>query len=259
MKIISYNVNGIRAAMNKNLIGWLKETNPDILCLQETKAQPEQIDTSPFNELGYACFMHSARRKGYSGVAIFTKIPPDNVVAGMDLHEYDAEGRVIRADFDDLTVISVYIPNGSSGSERHHFKMDFLADFHKYILRLRLTRPKIVVCGDFNICHHAIDIYDPESHRNVSGFLPDERAWLDEFEASGMADAFREFDKSPGKYTWWDMRTFARGKNYGWRIDYHWVSHSLRKSLKESEILSEAFHSDHCPVMLHLEDPEYQL
>lgn len=252
MKIISYNVNGIRAAMNKNLTGWLKEADPDVLCLQETKAQPEQIDTSAFNELGYTCFIHSAYKKGYSGVAIFTKIPADNVVIGMDSHKYDAEGRVLRADFDDLTVISVYFPNGSASGDRHQFKMEFLADFHKYIVHLRQNRPNIIVCGDYNIAHHPIDIHNPESQIGISGFLPEERAWLDEYEESGMVDSFREFDKSAEKYSWWDMRTFSRSKNLGWRIDYHWVSEPLKERLLSARILSDAFHSDHCPVMIEL-------
>ena len=252
MKIISYNVNGIRAAMNKNLTGWLKEENPDILCLQETKAQPEQIDTSAFNEMGYACFIHSAVKKGYSGVTIFTKISPDNVVTGMDSHKYDSEGRVLRADFDDLTVISVYFPNGAASGERHQFKMEFLADFQIFINDLRKSRPHIVVCGDYNIAHNPIDIHNPEHHERISGFMPEERSWLDKFEASGMVDSFREFDKSPDKYTWWDMRTFARDKNAGWRIDYLWVSEPLKPRLLSAEILSNAFHSDHCPVKIEL-------
>lgn len=252
MKIISYNVNGIRAAMSKGLAGWLNEEAPDVFCIQETKAQPEQIDTSAFNEMGYLCFMHSAHKKGYSGVAIFTKIPPDDIIVGMDSHKYDAEGRVLRADFDDLTVISAYFPNGSASGERHQFKMEFLNDFQEFITKLRLTRPNIIVCGDYNICHHPIDIYSPELHEKTSGFLPEERAWLDNYEATGMVDSFREFDKSAEKYTWWDMRTFARSKNLGWRIDYQWVSEPIRTRLLSAKILTDAYHSDHCPVMLEL-------
>ncbi len=253
MKIISYNVNGIRAALSKGLESWLKDTNPDVLCLQETKAQPEQIDTSIFNQYGYTCYIHSALKKGYSGVAVFTKIPPDNVVIGMDNHKYDSEGRVLRADFDDLTVVCVYIPSGSSGGERQQFKMEFLNDFSQYISDLRKTRPNLVVCGDYNICHKPIDINHPERQAGVSGFLPEERAWLDEFQLTGMVDSFREFDKSAEKYSWWSFRTDARSRNMGWRIDYHWVSQPVKSSLKSAAILSDAVHSDHCPVMVELE------
>ncbi|MHB9055660.1 MAG: exodeoxyribonuclease III [Paludibacteraceae bacterium] len=259
MKIVSYNVNGIRAAMNKGLPGWLEHENPDILCVQETKAQPEQIDTTAFNKLGYFCFFHSAAKKGYSGVGIFTKIPPDNIVFGMDSHKYDAEGRVMRADFDNLTVISVYFPNGSSSGDRHQFKIDFLNDFQEYITCLRQIRPNIVVCGDYNICHHPIDIYNPEQHMTTSGFLPEERIWMDGYEASGMVDSFRVFDQSAEKYSWWDMRTFSRDKNQGWRIDYQWISKPLKEQLLSAQILTDAFHSDHCPVMLELKDENNQI
>ena len=252
MRIISYNVNGIRAALSKGFEEWLQDASPDVLCLQETKAQPDQIDTEIFNRMGYTCFIHSAQKKGYSGVAIFTKISPDNVVVGMDNHKYDSEGRVLRADFDDLTVVCVYIPSGSSGGERQQFKMEFLADFHEFISELRKTRPNVVVCGDYNICHKPIDINHPERQTGVSGFLPEERAWLDEFESAGMVDSFREFDKSADKYSWWSFRTAARSRNMGWRIDYHWVSHPLKQRLKLAAILEDAVHSDHCPVLVEL-------
>lgn len=255
MKIISYNVNGIRAAISKGFDSWLQEANPDVLCLQETKAQPEQIDTEIFNRSGYTCYIHSALKKGYSGVAIFTKIPPDNVVIGMANHKYDSEGRVLRADFDDLTVVCVYIPSGSSGGERQQFKMEFLADFRDFFSDLRKTRPNIVVCGDYNICHKSIDINHPERQTGVSGFLPEERAWLDEFESTGMVDSFREFDKSAEKYSWWSFRTDARSRNMGWRIDYHWVSNPLKSKLKSAAILSDVYHSDHCPVLVELDYP----
>jgi len=259
MKIISYNVNGIRSAMNKNLAGWLKEVSPDVFCIQETKAQPEQIDTMLFSEMGYTCFFHSALKKGYSGVAIFTKIPPDNVVIGMDNHKYDSEGRVIRADFDDLTLICVYIPSGSSGGERQQFKMEFLDDFIKFITHLRQTRPNIIVCGDYNICHKPIDINHPERQTGVSGFLPEERQWMDDYEATGMVDSFREFDKSAEKYSWWSFRTDARSRNMGWRIDYHWVSEQLKPRLQSAAILSDAVHSDHCPVMVEVMEAPTEL
>ncbi|MEI8085672.1 MAG: exodeoxyribonuclease III [Paludibacter sp.] len=253
MKIISYNVNGIRAALLKDFTQWLQAENPDVLCLQETKAQPEQIDTLLFAELGYTSYLHSAEKKGYSGVAIITKQAPDNVVIGMDFPLYDGEGRVIRADFGDVTVVCVYIPSGSSGDLRQAFKMEFLKEFAIYIAELRKTRINIVVCGDYNICHKPIDINHPERQNGVSGFLPEERAWLDEYEAAGMVDSFRVFNQNAEEYSWWSYRGGARSRNVGWRIDYHWVSEPLRNRLKSAAILQDAIHSDHCPVVVELD------
>lgn len=254
MKIISYNVNGIRAALTKDFAGWLKAENPDVLCLQETKAQPDQIDTMLFAEMGYVSFLHSAEKKGYSGVAILTKITPDNVVVGMNHPVFDAEGRVIRADFGDLSVISVYIPSGSSGDERQTFKMKFLEAFLPFIEEVRKTRPNLIVCGDYNICHKPIDINHPERQIGVSGFLPEEREWLDKYEASGMVDSFRVFDQSAEKYSWWSYRGGARFRNAGWRIDYHWVTQSVADKLTSAAILVDAVHSDHCPVSVEVSD-----
>jgi len=255
MKIISYNVNGIRAALGKDFLGWLKSENPDVLCLQETKAQPDQIDTFAFAELGYTTYIHSAEKKGYSGVAILTKQTPDKIVVGMNNPRYDSEGRVIRADFGDLSILNVYIPSGSSGDERQVFKMDFLEAFFPFIEKVRKERPNLIVCGDYNICHKPIDINNPQRQVGVSGFLPKERAWLDQYEASGMIDTFRAFDQSPEKYSWWSYRLRARERNAGWRIDYHWISEPLRKRLKSASILSDAVHSDHCPVSIEIEAP----
>jgi len=253
MQIITYNVNGVRAAANKGLLEWLDSVKPDILCLQETKAQPEQIPTFSFQEMGYHCYYFSAKKKGYSGVAILSKQEPSDVVYGMNIPKYDDEGRFLRADFGDLSVVSVYHPSGSSGEERQAFKMEWLDDFYDYVHELAKTRPNLIISGDYNICHRSIDIHDPIRNATSSGFLPAEREWMEKFINSGFIDTFRFFNQEPHQYTWWSYRSDARAKNLGWRIDYNMATNSLEKNLKRSVILPSAMHSDHCPVLLEID------
>lgn len=253
MRILSYNLNGVRSATSKGLPDYLAQSGADVVCFQETKAQPDQIDSSLFWETGFPhCYYHSAVKKGYSGVAILSKEKPDAVVIGMDNHLYDSEGRVIRADFGDLSVVSVYIPSGTTGGERQAFKMDFLEAFLNFLDNLVKERPKLVVCGDFNICHKPIDINHPERHGNVSGFLPEEREWFDRVIDHGFVDSFRVFNTEPEQYSWWNYRTFARERNLGWRIDYHLVTSPLLPQLTAASIHQDIVHSDHCPVSVDL-------
>jgi len=252
MRIITYNVNGIRAAIGKGLLEWIVDANPDVLCLQETKAQLDQIPVLSFREIGYHCYSFCAKKKGYSGVAILTKEEPTEVVYGMNIPKYDDEGRFLRVDFGDLSIVSVYHPSGSSGDERQAFKMEWLDDFQVYVHELMKTRPNLILSGDYNICHKPIDIHDPIRNAKNSGFLPEEREWIDSFIKSGFIDTFRYFNQEPHQYTWWSYRSGARGKNLGWRIDYNMVTLSLENRLKRAVILSGAEHSDHCPVVVEI-------
>lgn len=253
MKVVSYNVNGIRAAVNKGFNEWFKSVDMDVLCLQETKAQSEQIDNGFFEKEGYHVLTNSAEKKGYSGVALISRQTPDYHSFGINDPKFDVEGRVIRADFGNFTIVCVYIPSGTMGGVRQVFKMEFLDAFTEYLENLRKERPKLLICGDFNICHKPIDINHPERHQKASGFLPEERAWFDQFIAKGYVDTFREFDKSPEKYSWWSYFANSRAKNLGWRLDYHIVTDIVKPKLKSASILSEVVHSDHCPVVVEID------
>ena len=253
MKIISYNVNGIRAAITKGFIEWLQHANPDVICLQEIKASEDQVPVSDFEKAGYPYqYYYPATKKGYSGVAVLSKIKPNNVVFGTGIAHMDFEGRNLRLDFDGISVMSLYLPSGTN-SDRLDHKFMFMDDFQSYIDKLKNEIPNLVICGDYNICHQAIDIHDPIRNAKVSGFLPEERAWLDTFMKNGFIDSFRFFNKQPDQYSWWSYRAGSRGNNKGWRIDYCLVSEPLKDRLKRALILPEAKHSDHCPVLVEIE------
>ena len=251
-KVFSYNVNGIRAAFNKGLSEWLKSENPDLLCIQESKAQQDQVDPEAFSSLGYSDYWYSAEKKGYSGVIILSREEPDHIEFGMGIDDYDREGRIIRVDFGELSFLSVYIPSGTTGDIRQDFKMKFLEDFLNYINELKLLRPTLLVSGDFNIAHREIDIHNPVSNKNTSGFLPEERAWLDKFLDSGFVDSYREMNPETVGYSWWSFRSNARSKNLGWRLDYNMASSELAPYIRNAGIMPEILHSDHCPVWIEL-------
>ena len=253
LKIVSYNVNGIRAAINKGFLTWLQQVNPDVVCLQEIKALESQLELELFHQAGYRYnYWFSAQKKGYSGVAILSKKEPDNVVYGTEIEYMDHEGRNIRADFNGVSVMSLYVPSGTNLARLDH-KLQYMDDFQDYINQLKKKTPNLVICGDYNICHEAIDIHDPVRNKNVSGFLPVEREWIGNFIDSGFIDSFRFFNNEPHNYTWWSYRANSRANNKGWRLDYGMVSRPLENKLKRSVILSEAVHSDHCPILLELD------
>ena len=254
MQIISYNVNGIRAAIKKGLIEWLEIAAVDVLCVQETKASAEDIDISIFTSLGYHIAWYPAQKKGYSGVAIFSKKKPDNIVYGNGYTMSDAEGRVVRVDIGDLTIVNAYFPSGTSGDERQDYKYQWLKEFYEYIEALKIERPQIIVAGDYNIAHKEMDIHDPKGNKKSSGFLPEERAWMDQFLNSGWVDSFRVIHpEATGAYSWWSQRfPSVRLNNKGWRIDYLCATEQLAKKIKNAAILPDVKHSDHCPILVTL-------
>jgi len=252
MTVASYNVNGIRAAMSKGFVSWLVATNPDVICLQEIKAMEGQIDTEALAEAGYVHqYYFSAQKKGYSGVAILSKTQPDHVEYGTGIEGMDVEGRNLRADFGPLSVMSMYLPSGTN-TDRLSYKFNYMDEIYDYFMDLKKQRPELIVCGDYNICHEAIDIHDPIRNQTVSGFLPEERAWMSKLLESGFVDSFRHLNKNPHHYTWWTYRANARANNKGWRLDYGLITEPLLPQLKRSLILSQAVHSDHCPILVEL-------
>lgn len=253
MRIISYNVNGIRAAITKGFLDWLQQANPDVICLQEIKATEDQIPTNDITAAGYPYqYYFSANKKGYSGVAILSKIEPKKILYGTGIESMDFEGRNLRADFDGISIMSLYLPSGTNIDRLEH-KFNYMNEFQEYINKLKVEIPNLVICGDYNICHQAIDIHDPIRNATVSGFLPQERSWLDGFMKSGFIDSFRHFNKDPHHYSWWSYRAGARGNNKGWRIDYNLVSENLRDRMTRAVILPEAKHSDHCPILVEID------
>ena len=254
MKIISYNVNGIRAAMNKGFVDWLKSANPDVICLQEIKAMQDQVDVEAIEEAGYKYnYWFSAQKKGYSGVAILSKIEPNHIEYGTGIESMDFEGRNLRADFDDVSIMSMYLPSGTNIARLEH-KLEYMDLIQNYVNDLRNAIPNLVVCGDYNICHEEIDIHNPKGLKNVSGFLPVEREWIGNFINSGLIDSFRHLNPESVEYSWWSYRANARANNKGWRLDYAMVTKPLQEKIKRAVILSEAKHSDHCPILLEIEN-----
>jgi exodeoxyribonuclease-3 len=254
MRIISYNVNGIRAAIGKGLVDWLKTDPADVVCIQETKALKENVDPAAFHQLGYRDYWFSAQKKGYSGVAVFTKIEPDKVQYGTGHTMSDEEGRVLQLDFGPVKLINAYFPSGTSGDERQDYKYTWLDEMFAYLNRIKKKTPQLILCGDYNIAHREIDIHNPVGNKNTSGFLPEERAWMDKFFKNGWVDTFRAFHPEPHRYSWWSQRfPSVRAENKGWRIDYINVTEPLKKKVRDAEIYPHIKHSDHCPVYLDIQ------
>ena len=250
LKILTYNLNGVRAAIKNGLLEWLKDKDLDVICLQEIKADDDAWDHKWFGDLGYESYTFPAVKKGYSGVAILSRIKPDKIVRGCGIKHFDEEGRNIRIDIGDLSIMSAYFPSGTTGDERQSVKMAYLDAMYDYLHELQKEHPKLLLCGDFNICHTEIDIHNPISNKDTSGFKPEERAWMTKFFDAGFIDTFRYFNKQAHEYSWWSYRANSRGNNKGWRIDYISATQNLQADLLESRMYQDAVHSDHCPVYL---------
>lgn len=253
MKLISWNVNGIRALHNKGaFLPWMIRENADIICLQETKAHPEQLPSELFEIDGYNPYFVSGERKGYSGVGLYSRKKPSSLKGGFGIHAFDREGRTIVADYKEFILINVYFPNGGASSERLNYKLNFYDAFLEYVDGLLAKKKKVILCGDVNTAHREIDLARPKENEHISGFLPQERVWIDKLIQHGFIDTFRMFTADGGHYTWWDMKTRSRERNVGWRLDYFFVSKNLQKNVKSSDILPEVMGSDHCPIAMEI-------
>lgn len=253
IRILSWNVNGLRAVHKKGFIEWFLRENPDILCIQETKAAPDQLPRALKHVDGYHAYFCEAEKKGYSGVAIYTKIRPKKVEYGFGIPKFDDEGRILIADYDDFVLLNIYFPNGKMSAERLDYKLEFYDVLLNYANKLKEARKNLIICGDLNTAHKEIDIARPKANEKISGFLPVERAWIDKFISQGYIDTFRIFNNQPDQYTWWSYRTRARERNVGWRLDYFFVNKEFKDKIEDSYILKEVRGSDHCPVGLDIE------
>lgn len=261
--LISWNVNGIRAVSKKEVYEnlkfneWLYKTSPDVLCIQETKAQPDQLTAKLLNPQGYQSHWSSAERKGYSGVVTYSKIKPTKINTNLPSDKYNNEGRLMETEFSDFVLLNVYFPNGKLSAQRLKYKMGYYDSFLEHVINLRNEGKSVIICGDVNTAHTEIDLTHPKGNENVSGFLPEEREWIDKLTSIGFIDTFRYFNKNPEQYTWWSTRNVyngvtARERNVGWRIDYFFISENLLDDLVESTIMSDVMGSDHCPIRIKL-------
>ena len=252
MKMFSWNVNGIRAAQRSGFLDWFEKEAADIVCLQETKANLEQLDQALHHPLGYHSFWHSAQKAGYSGVAVYSKAEPLEVRHGLGIADIDFEGRVLELEFPKFVLLNCYFPNSQRDHARLDYKLHFCAELLKHCQKIRASGKNVIICGDFNIAHQEIDLRNPKTNMDNAGFLPEERAWMTEFLAAGYSDVFREQTSEPHHYTWWSYRPGVRDKNIGWRLDYHVVNQEFRGAVKQASHRPMVKGSDHCPVVLEL-------